>query len=74
MHLTLKFQWNSETVHLGEVKSNNFKAKYIACQCKDLGDTEKEAYQYQDSKAYESILHSIISVLGNLGSKIKPQI
>ena len=71
VHLTSKFQWNPKTVQLGEVRSNDFEKNYIACQCKDLGDTEKGDYQYQDLKADESILHSINSVLVDLGSNMK---
>ena len=71
VHLTSKFQWNPDTVQLEEVRANTFKAKYIAWQCKELGDTEKGGYKYQDPKSDESILHSINSVLVDLGSKMK---
>ena len=71
MHLSSYFQWNPETVHIGEVRSDAFQTKNIAFQYKYLGDTEKEGYQYQNPKADESILHSINSVLFNSGSKMK---
>ena len=71
MHLTSEFHWNPDTVHIGEVRSNAFDTNYIACQCKDLGDTEEGDYQYQDLKADESILYSINSILVNLSSNMK---
>ena len=70
VHLTSKFQWNPETVQLGEVRDDAFKPKYIARQCKYLGDTEKGDHQNQDPKVDESILHSIKSVLVDLGSNM----
>ena len=74
MHLISKFQWNPETVHLGEVKYDAFEKSYIASKCKDLGDRKKGDYHYRDPKTYESILQSINSVLVDLGSKMKRRI
>ena len=65
------FQWNPETFHIGEVRSNVFETKYISLQCKDLGDTEKKDYQYQYQKVDESIFNSINSVQVNLDSQMK---
>ena len=74
VHLTSKFQYKPETVHLGEVIANAFKENYKACRCKYLGDTKKGIYQYQYPKVYESIIHSIKSVLVYLGSKMKQRL
>ena len=52
-HLTSKFQWNPKTVHHEEVRAKIFETKYIACQCKELGYTEKGDYQYQDPNTDE---------------------
>ena len=71
VNLTSNFKWNPKTVQLGEVSANDFKEKYISCQCKELGDTEKWDYCYQDLKEDESILNSINSVLVDLGSNMK---
>ena len=74
VHLPSKFQRNPETVHLREVRAYAFETKYIERQCKYLEDTEKGDYQYQDPKAYESILYSVNSVLVDLGSRMNWQI
>ena len=55
VHIIQKFQWNPKTVQLVEVRSDAFETKYIASQCRDLGDTEKGDHKYQDMKADESI-------------------
>ena len=71
VHLTSNFQWNNETAELEEIRADTFKENYTARQCKDLLDTEKGDYQYQDLKEDESILYSINSVLVNLCSNTK---
>ena len=53
VHLTSEFKWNSDTVHIVEVRAYAFETKCIESQYKYLGYTEKGGYQYQDTNADE---------------------
>ena len=44
VHLKSKFQLNSETVHLGKVRSDALEINYIAFQFKNLRETERGDY------------------------------
>ena len=68
IHLTTDDKWNPQTVKLGSVTSLP-NPDHVVRQI-DLVTCEKK-FAYQDNKSDEAVLHSINSVLTNLGSMMK---